>query len=89
MNLRNLGIVFSPTLAIPAPLFSLLLAEFDLVFAVEKETGLSRPITLDDEPEEVRSRSLSPSPGTRRTVPRCLAGRGDAHTSAPAVSLEP
>ncbi|KAL8293755.1 hypothetical protein RQP46_000456 [Phenoliferia psychrophenolica] len=30
MNLRNLGIVFSPTLAIPPPLFSLLLSEFDV-----------------------------------------------------------
>lgn len=51
MNLRNLGIVFSPTLAIPAPLFTLLLAEFDLVFAVEQETGLSRPIMVEDEEE--------------------------------------
>ncbi|KAM0753210.1 RhoGAP-domain-containing protein [Meredithblackwellia eburnea MCA 4105] len=50
MNLRNLGIVFSPTLAIPAPLFSLLLAEFDLVFAVEPVTGLSRPIMVDEDP---------------------------------------
>lgn len=51
MNLRNLGIVFSPTLGIPAPLFTLLLAEFDLVFAVEQETGLSRPIMVQDESE--------------------------------------
>ncbi|GAA5914040.1 hypothetical protein JCM6882_001831 [Rhodosporidiobolus microsporus] len=49
MNLRNLGIVFSPTLAIPAPLFTLLLAEFDLVFAVEKETGTAQPIMVEDE----------------------------------------
>ncbi|KAK4702174.1 RalA-binding protein 1, partial [Phenoliferia sp. Uapishka_3] len=47
MNLRNLGIVFSPTLAIPPPLFSLLLSEFDLVFAVDGSTGLSRPIMVD------------------------------------------
>ncbi|GAA5974419.1 hypothetical protein JCM11641_005271 [Rhodosporidiobolus odoratus] len=52
MNLRNLGIVFSPTLAIPAPLFSLLLAEFDLVFAVEKETGTAQPIMVEDDPVE-------------------------------------
>jgi len=30
MNLRNLGIVFAPTLAIPQPLFSLFLVEFDV-----------------------------------------------------------
>ncbi|ORY90204.1 hypothetical protein BCR35DRAFT_134853 [Leucosporidium creatinivorum] len=53
MNVRNLGIVFSPTLAIPAPLFTLLLAEFDLVFAVEQETGLSQPILLEEEQEVV------------------------------------
>ncbi|BGP28341.1 Rho GTPase activating protein [Rhodotorula toruloides] len=52
MNLRNLGIVFSPTLAIPAPLFSLFLSEFDLVFAVESETGTAKPITLEDETTE-------------------------------------
>ncbi|GAA5922405.1 hypothetical protein JCM1841_003099 [Sporobolomyces salmonicolor] len=63
MNLRNLGIVFSPTLAIPAPLFSLLLAEFDLVFAVEKETGTAKPIMVDDEPSE---EATSPTVETRR-----------------------
>ncbi|GAA5866516.1 hypothetical protein JCM1840_001344 [Sporobolomyces johnsonii] len=63
MNLRNLGIVFSPTLAIPAPLFSLLLAEFDLVFAVEKETGTAKPIMVDDEPIE---EATSPTAETRR-----------------------
>lgn len=72
MNLRNLGIVFAPTLAIPAPLFTLLLAEFDvrfvsllvashglilgsnyqLVFAVEKETGKSAPIMIDEPSSE-------------------------------------
>ncbi|BGP44259.1 Rho GTPase activating protein [Rhodotorula kratochvilovae] len=50
MNLRNLGIVFAPTLAIPQPLFSLFLVEFDLIFAVETETGTARPIMVDDEP---------------------------------------
>ncbi|GAA5869996.1 hypothetical protein JCM3774_004333 [Rhodotorula dairenensis] len=46
MNLRNLGIVFSPTLAIPAPLFTLFLSEFDLVFAVDRETGAAKPTML-------------------------------------------
>jgi RalA-binding protein 1 len=32
MSLRNIGIVFSPTLAMPAPLFSLLVSEFHFVF---------------------------------------------------------
>lgn len=35
MSMRNVGIVFSPTLGMPAPLFALLLKEFDLVFNIE------------------------------------------------------
>ncbi|GAA5877907.1 hypothetical protein JCM8547_005534 [Rhodosporidiobolus lusitaniae] len=61
MGLRNLGIVFSPTLAIPAPLFSLLLAEFDLVFAVEKETGTAQPIMVEDDPVPLDTASSDPS----------------------------
>ena len=41
MSLRNVGIVFSPTLAVPATLFNLLLTEFDIVFAVRV---IPRPI---------------------------------------------
>ena len=43
MSLRNVGIVFSPTLGIPATLFSLLLTEFAHVFRV-----------LDDQPAPLR-----------------------------------
>ena len=38
MNMRNVGIVFSPTLGIPAGVFSLMLAEFNRVFNVEAGT---------------------------------------------------
>ncbi|GAA5854159.1 hypothetical protein JCM9279_002855 [Rhodotorula babjevae] len=55
MNLRNLGIVFAPTLAIPQPLFSLFLVEFDLIFAVETETGAARPIMVGEEPSTLDS----------------------------------
>jgi RalA-binding protein 1 len=37
MTMRNVGIVFSPTLGIPAGVFSLMLGEFDQVFAVDGE----------------------------------------------------
>ncbi|EJU03903.1 RhoGAP-domain-containing protein [Dacryopinax primogenitus] len=37
MNMRNVGIVFSPTLGIPAGVFSLMLAEFNHVFSVGGE----------------------------------------------------
>ena len=33
--MRNVGIVFSPTLGIPAGVFSLMLAEFNRVFNVD------------------------------------------------------
>ena len=39
--MRNVGIVFSPTLGIPAGVFSLMLAEFNRVFNVD---------ATDDEP---------------------------------------
>jgi RalA-binding protein 1 len=35
MTMRNVGIVFSPTLGIPAGVFSLMLAEFNRVFNVD------------------------------------------------------
>ncbi|KAG9128133.1 hypothetical protein FRC07_004475 [Ceratobasidium sp. 392] len=41
MTMRNVGIVFSPTLGIPAGVFSLMLNEFNRVFSVEAETTQS------------------------------------------------
>ncbi|CAE6458876.1 unnamed protein product [Rhizoctonia solani] len=41
MTMRNVGIVFSPTLGIPAGVFSLMLNEFNRVFSVEAEGGLA------------------------------------------------
>lgn len=37
MTMRNVGIVFSPTLGIPAGVFSLMLGEFNRVFNVETD----------------------------------------------------
>ncbi|CAE6514054.1 unnamed protein product [Rhizoctonia solani] len=55
MTMRNVGIVFSPTLGIPAGVFSLMLNEFNRVFSVEaesnaapvEETGLAAPSAPD------------------------------------------
>ncbi|CAE7224642.1 unnamed protein product [Rhizoctonia solani] len=63
MTMRNVGIVFSPTLGIPAGVFSLMLNEFNRVFSVEaeggaapvEETGLAAPPAPD----------ASASPSTR------------------------
>jgi RalA-binding protein 1 len=39
MTMRNVGIVFSPTLGIPAGVFSLMLGEFNRVFNVDEGRG--------------------------------------------------
>ena len=46
MTIRNVGIVFSPTLGIPAGVFSLMLGEFNRVFSVDD------PGTLGEEEDE-------------------------------------
>lgn len=40
MTMRNVGIVFSPTLGIPAGVFSLMLGEFNRVFNVDDHDGI-------------------------------------------------
>ncbi|GAA5930392.1 hypothetical protein JCM3775_004380 [Rhodotorula graminis] len=67
MNLRNLGIVFAPTLAIPQPLFSLFLVEFDLIFAVETETGAAKPIMVGEEPSSLDAAASSQGSGTDKS----------------------
>jgi len=42
MTMRNVGIVFSPTLGIPAGVFSLMLGEFNRVFNVDALDGASK-----------------------------------------------
>ena len=61
MTARNLGIVFSPTLKIPAPVFQAFLEDYDAIFATEPpsmvaepvvhEVAVSEPLT----PEDIRS----------------------------------
>lgn len=46
MTMRNVGIVFSPTLGIPAGVFSLMLGEFNRVFNVDNSNG-----DLENSPE--------------------------------------
>lgn len=63
MSVRNVGIVFSPTLNIPAPVISAFLTDFDAIFAAEPEkiTGqvvaaaieVRAPSSL--QPEDIRS----------------------------------
>lgn len=59
MSLRNVGIVFSPTLGMPAPLFALLLKEFDLIFNIEGDNRA--PIKLPDESAALSASASIPS----------------------------
>lgn len=49
MTMRNVGIVFSPTLGIPAGVFALFLTSFDYCFYTDAETGEPRPRDPDEE----------------------------------------
>jgi len=47
MTMRNVGIVFSPTLGIPAGVFSLMLAEFNRVFNVNDDANEAEPAVVE------------------------------------------
>jgi RalA-binding protein 1 len=51
MTVRNIGIVFSPTLGIPASVFSLFMAEFEYIFFIDSD-GVAAPRTIDSPLEE-------------------------------------
>ncbi|KAF8623929.1 hypothetical protein AX17_007257 [Amanita inopinata Kibby_2008] len=49
MTMRNVGIVFSPTLGIPAGVFSLMLGEFNRVFNVDADIGDTNEVDASSE----------------------------------------
>lgn len=59
MGIRNVGIVFSPTLNIPSPVFSLFLTDFGLIFSDEYEEAsapaIEVAVTAPLTPEDIRS----------------------------------
>ena len=58
MTLRNVGIVFSPTLNIPAPVFSMFLTDFDAIFGDTPEGAIPALHVTSNEPltpEDIRS----------------------------------
>ncbi|ERT02154.1 hypothetical protein HMPREF1624_00452 [Sporothrix schenckii ATCC 58251] len=62
MTVRNVGIVFSPTLNIPAPVFALLLQNYEAVFGIEPEE-YELPSPVSDEPHDRRPSLSSMSTG--------------------------
>ena len=62
--MRNVGIVFSPTLGIPAGVFSLMLGEFNRVFNVDADNDVggqedNNGSLLEEEPMRRNSRQYS------------------------------
>lgn len=57
MTVRNVGIVFSPTLNIPAPVFSMFLTDFDTIFGKSPEQIRTVELSVDSSlsPEDIRS----------------------------------
>ncbi|KAJ9053039.1 Rho GTPase activating protein [Entomophthora muscae] len=60
MTLRNIGIVFVPTLAVPAGVFNLMIAEFEFVFWVNEQGGAS-PKYLEHTPS-IHDADAEPQP---------------------------
>lgn len=61
MNIRNMGIVFSPTLQIPAGIFSLMLSDFKQVFNVDAAESESDTTSNTDAESSIAE--LKPSEG--------------------------
>lgn len=83
MTVRNMGIVFSPTLGIPAGIFSLFLSEFDYIFWTNDQAVTNtaeEPVYQGLEPS---SGGLSPPPedmeSLHPTQPAPLVGRRRVH----------
>ncbi len=59
MSVKNVGIVFSPTLNIPAPVFAMFLTEFDAIFEKPSDQGSIQSAEIDRDgaltPEDIRS----------------------------------
>jgi len=88
MTVRNVGIVFSPTLSIPAGVFNLMLSEFQRVFGVEEENeperedqqnGVELPVEVDPQGEATPRirRPVSDSQQTHRNSVGYAEGSAD------------
>lgn len=97
MTVRNIGIVFSPTVNIPTPVFSMFLTEFDAIFrhapgqrdtAAQTSIQEARVVPTVLAPEDVRSPrhqmfSDLPTPAYNQTQFSPLGGGADSNVRAP------
>jgi len=85
MNIRNMGIVFSPTLQIPAGIFSLMLSDFKQVFNVDAAESESDTTSNTDAESSVAELNPSESKGGGRPQQERVNKRNSmlyAHASA-------
>jgi RalA-binding protein 1 len=97
MTVRNVGIVFSPTLNIPAPVFALFLQNYEAIFGVEpEEYELPSPVEDREMTPSLRERrpsadtharpstsSTSASPHRQRLLEAVMEGHGQRTSSNP------
>lgn len=77
MTMRNVGIVFSPTLGIPAGILSLMLGEFDRVFNVDGTDGSSDAASSNDH-ESYAHDGQTPQPKGTSSADRSMGRVGSA-----------
>lgn len=69
MTVRNVGIVFSPTLTIPAPVFALFLQNYEAIFGiVPEEYELPTPGSFEEQRGKESVLDLPPRPSTSGTA---------------------
>ncbi|KAL2110735.1 hypothetical protein VUR80DRAFT_815 [Thermomyces stellatus] len=65
MTVRNVGIVFSPTLNIPAPVFAMFLQNYESIFGIDpEEYELPSPAPDSDTQSQISGREPGPRPST-------------------------
>lgn len=99
MTVRNVGIVFSPTLTIPAPVFALFLQNYELIFgASPSEYDLPSPASASDDRSDKESIDIPPRPSTsggmresphRHRLAEALAEQRRGNTPPPVHSAHP
>ncbi|CAN8099187.1 unnamed protein product [Discula destructiva] len=100
MTVRNVGIVFSPTLTIPAPVFALFLQHYERIFGMSpQEYDLPSPASTSlDERSDKESIEIPPRPSTsgglresphRHRLAEALADQRRGNTPPPVHSAHP
>ncbi|KAJ5435703.1 Rho GTPase activation protein [Penicillium cf. griseofulvum] len=95
MTVRNVGIVFAPTLNIPAPVFSMFLTDYDSIFG-DTDSSSTKPTELTVEsnlsPDDIRSPrhqmfSDLPTPSYQQTSFR-TTGDGNGPSDGPRIHYD-